>query len=104
MEAKCQYCGSKMESLLNTLEEEVTEIPNMTSEAENTIFVAVAGLKQVCVCVCVRACVLACVCVCACKKDCLFNRPIAPLVTRASVAQWLEQWVGTPKVVGSIPA
>ncbi len=35
---------------------------------------------------------------------CLFNRPIATLVTRASVAQWLEQWVGTPKVVGSIPA
>ncbi len=30
--------------------------------------------------------------------------PIATLVTRASVAQWLEQWVGTPKVVGSIPA
>ncbi len=40
------------------------------------------------------------------KKNCLFNRPIATLVTRASwsVAQWLEQWVGTPKVVGSIPA
>ncbi len=24
--------------------------------------------------------------------------------TRASVARWLEQWVTTPKVVGSIPA
>ncbi len=37
-------------------------------------------------------------------KDCLYNRTIATLITRASVAQWLEQWVGAPKVVGSIPA
>ncbi len=37
-------------------------------------------------------------------RDCLYNRTIATLITRASVAQWLEQWVGAPKVVGLIPA
>ncbi len=47
LEAKCRYCGSKMESLLSTLEDEVTELPDLPPDAENSIFLAVAGLKQV---------------------------------------------------------
>ncbi len=39
------------------------------------------------------------------EKKLLFNRLLATLpLYWASVAQWLELWVGTPKVVGSIPA
>ena len=47
LEAKCQYCGSKMESLLLSLQEEVTELPNLSPEAENTIYLSIAGLKHV---------------------------------------------------------
>ena len=47
LEAKCQYCGSKMESLLSSLQEEVTELPNLSPEAENTIYLSIAGLKHV---------------------------------------------------------
>ena len=47
MEAKCHYCGSKMDSLLSALQEEVTELPDLTPSAENTIYLSLAGLKQV---------------------------------------------------------
>ena len=38
------------------------------------------------------------------RKHCLFNRANGHSATRASVAQWLEQWASTPKVAGSSPA
>ena len=46
-EAKCLYCGRKMESFLDELQTEVESI-NLTPQQEDTIFVALAGLKQVC--------------------------------------------------------
>jgi len=47
LEAKCQYCGSKMESLLASLQEEVTNLTDLSPDAENTIYLSIAGLKHV---------------------------------------------------------
>ena len=45
-EAKCLYCGRKMESFLDELQNEVENVL-LTPQQEDTIFLALAGLKQV---------------------------------------------------------
>jgi len=45
-EAKCLYCGRKMEAILEEMQEGVEQI-KLTPETEDTILVALAGLKQV---------------------------------------------------------
>ena len=47
LDAKCLYCGGKMDTLISTLQTEIPEIPNLSPETENTLFLAIAGLKQV---------------------------------------------------------
>ena len=47
LEAKCLYCGGKMESVIATLQDEIPELPNLDPDTENTLFLAIAGLKQV---------------------------------------------------------
>ena len=47
LDAKCLYCGGKMDTLINTLQEEIPDIPNLGPDRENTLFLAIAGLKQV---------------------------------------------------------
>jgi len=47
LEAKCLYCGGKMESVITTLQDEVPELPNLNPDTENVLFLAIAGLKQV---------------------------------------------------------
>ena len=45
-EAKCLYCGRKMEVTLEELQEGVEQL-ELTPETEDSILVALAGLKQV---------------------------------------------------------
>lgn len=45
-EAKCLYCGRKMETILEDLQEGVEQL-ELTPETEDTVLVALAGLKQV---------------------------------------------------------
>ena len=47
LEAKCLYCGGKMDSVIGTLQDEIPELPNLPPDTENTLFLAIAGLKQV---------------------------------------------------------
>ena len=46
-EAKGLYCGGKMDTIIATLQDEIPEIPNLNPDTENTLFLAIAGLKQV---------------------------------------------------------
>ena len=45
-EAKCLYCGRKMESILEDLQNLVEGI-ELTEENETPVYLAIAGLKQV---------------------------------------------------------
>lgn len=36
-----------MESVIATLQDEIPELPNLDPDTENTLFLAIAGLKQV---------------------------------------------------------
>ena len=47
LEAKCLYCGGKMESVIGTLQDEIQELPDLDPDTENTLYLAIAGLKQV---------------------------------------------------------
>jgi hypothetical protein len=51
LEAKCLYCGGKMETVIATLQDEIPELPNLEPDTENTLLLAIAGLKQVCTCI-----------------------------------------------------
>ena len=56
-EAKCLYCGGKMDTLIATLQEEITQLTGLNDETENTLLLSVAGLKHVrvnlfCFCFC----------------------------------------------------
>lgn len=46
-EAKSLYCGGKMEGVIATLQDEIPDIPNLNPDTENTLFLAIAGLKQI---------------------------------------------------------
>ena len=45
-EAKCLYCGRKMESILEELQLHI-EVMTLTTENEDVVYLALAGLKQV---------------------------------------------------------
>ena len=45
-EAKCLYCGRKMESILEELQLHI-EVMTLTTENEDAVYLALAGLKQV---------------------------------------------------------
>ena len=47
LEAKCLYCGGKMDTLIATLQEEVTQLTGLNDETENTLLLSIAGLKHV---------------------------------------------------------
>ena len=47
LEAKCLYCKGKMDTLIATLQEEVTQLTRLNDETENTLLLSVAGLKHV---------------------------------------------------------
>ena len=47
LEAKCLYCGGKMDSMIGVLQEEVPSIPQLDQDMENTLLLTIAGLKQV---------------------------------------------------------
>jgi len=47
LEAKCLYCGGKMDSMIGVLQEEVPNIPHLEADMENTLLLTIAGLKQV---------------------------------------------------------
>ena len=47
VEAKCLYCGGKMESLIDVLQEEITSLSGLEDETENTLLLSLAGLKHV---------------------------------------------------------
>ena len=60
-----------MESLLASLQEEVTNLTDLSPDAENTIFLSIAGLKHVggvyvCMCVCAYGWVGGGLCHCVC--------------------------------------
>ena len=64
-EAKCRYCGSKLETLIEQLTEQFVALEGVPQEADDVIMPALAGLKQVDEGVGGRGgvCVRACVCV-----------------------------------------
>jgi TBC1 domain family protein 5 len=45
-DAKCLYCGRKMEAILEDLQDQVEDM-NLTEEKETPVYLAIAGLKQV---------------------------------------------------------
>ena len=47
LEAKCLYCGGKMDSMISILQEEIPNIPDLAIDTENTLLLTIAGLKQV---------------------------------------------------------
>ena len=47
LDAKCLYCGGKMDTLIATLQEEITQLTGLDDETENTLLLSVAGLKHV---------------------------------------------------------
>ena len=47
LEAKCLYCGGKMDTLITTLQDEIISLTGLTDETENTLLLSVAGLKHV---------------------------------------------------------
>ena len=47
LEAKCLYCGGKMDTLIATLQEEITQLTGLNDETENTLLLSIAGLKHV---------------------------------------------------------
>ena len=47
LEAKCLYCGGKMDTLIATLQDEVTQLTGLNDETENTLLLSIAGLKHV---------------------------------------------------------
>ena len=47
LEAKCLYCGGKMDTLIATLQDEVTQLTGLSDETENTLLLSIAGLKHV---------------------------------------------------------
>ena len=47
LEAKCLYCGGKMDTLIATLQGAVTGLSGLPDETENTLLLSLAGLKHV---------------------------------------------------------
>ena len=47
LEAKCLYCGGKMDTLIATLQDEITQLTGLNDETENTLLLSIAGLKHV---------------------------------------------------------
>ena len=47
LEAKCLYCGGKMDTHIATLQDEVTQLTGLNDETENTLLLSIAGLKHV---------------------------------------------------------
>ena len=45
-EAKCLYCGRKMESLLEQLQSSI-DVMALPEDVEDSVFLSIAGLKQV---------------------------------------------------------